>query len=177
MQYNVDLANAKWRQSVADTNNQNSFEAAAADVKNTMDISQEAQNRLWDRVDNMLDYIFRGWNAEADRDATILAAQMSAQANSKGGNGFLDGLFKLGAAWITSTSDERLKTNIQYYDTLKGIKFYTWDWNEEGIRVGANQFPPFGVIAQQVQRTNPEAVVEGPDGYLMVNYGKLQDEV
>jgi hypothetical protein len=177
MQYNIDLANAKWRQSVADTNNQNQFEAAAADVKNTMDISQEAQNQLWDRVDNMLDYIFKGWNAESDRDATILAAQMSAQANSKGGNGLLDGLFKLGAAWVTSTSDERLKTNIQYYDTLKGIKFYTWDWNEEGIRVGANQFPPFGVIAQQVQRTNPEAVVEGPDGYLMVNYGKLQDEV
>lgn len=177
MQYNIDLANAKWRQSVADTNNQNQFEAAAADVKNTMDISQEAQNQLWDRVDNMLDYIFKGWNAESDRDATILAAQMSAQANSKGGNGLLDGLFKLGAAWVTSTSDERLKTNIQYYDTLKGIKFYTWDWNAEGIRVGANQFPPFGVIAQQVQRTNPEAVVEGPDGYLMVNYGKLQDEV
>jgi len=31
-----------------------------------------------------------------------------------------------------------------------------------------------GVIAQEVQRIRPDAVVAaGPDGYLLVNYGKL----
>ena len=175
MQYNVDLANAKWRQSVADTNNQNQFEAATTDVKNIMDISQEAMNRLWDRVDNTLDYIFKGWNAESDRDATILAAQMQAQASSSGGgNGFMDGLFKLGAAWITRGSDERMKTDVQYYDTVKGIKYYTWKWNDKAKSIGWDRYPEFGVIAQQVQKTHPEAVIKGPEGYLMVNYGMLQ---
>ena len=93
---------------------------------------------------------------------------------SSGGNGFLDGLVTLGAAWITSKSDERLKKNIEYYDTIKGVKYYTWDWNTEGKRVGADKYPTFGVIAQQVQRKYPKAVTVDKDGYLMVNYGEIQ---
>jgi len=81
MQYNIDLANAKWRQTVSTTNSDMQFEAHSTDVKNTLDISTEAMNRMWDRVDNMLDYIYRGAEAESDRDAQILAAQLSAQAS------------------------------------------------------------------------------------------------
>ena len=175
MQYNLDLANAKWRQTVATTNTEMEFEAATLDVKNTLDLSTEAMTRMWDRVDNLLDYIFKGWNAESDRDATILAAEIRAQASSSGGgNSFVDGLFKLGAAWITSSSDERLKENVEYYDTIKGVKYYTWDWNAEGRRVGADKYPSFGVIAQQVQRKYPKAVTVDKNGYLMVNYGEIQ---
>ena len=175
MQYNLDLANAKWRQTVATTNTEMEFDAATTDVKNTLDLSTEAMTRMWDRVDNLLDYIFKGWNAESDRDATILAAEIRAQAGSSGGgNSFVDGLFKLGAAWITSKSDERLKENIEYYDTIKGVKYYTWNWNAEGKRVGADKHPGFGVIAQQVQKKYPKAVSVGEDGYLMVNYGEIQ---
>ena len=174
MQYNLDLANAKWRQTVATTNTQMQFDAAETDVKNTLDLSLESMTRLWDRVDNHLDYIFKGWNAESDRDATILAAELRAQSQQQsGGNSFIDGLFSLGAAWLSS-SDERLKENIEYYDTVKGIKFYTWDWNEEAKRVGADQYPTLGVIAQQVQKKYPNAVSVGEDGYLMVNYGEIQ---
>ena len=174
MQYNLDLANAKWRQTVATTNTEMQFEAATLDVKNTLDLSTEAMTRMWDRVDNMLDYIFKGWNAEADRDATILAAEIRAQASAGGGgNGILDGLFTLGAAWV-SKSDERLKENIEYFDTIRGVKYYTWDWNSEGKRVGADKYPSFGVIAQQVQKKYPNAVSTGEDGYLMVNYGEIQ---
>ena len=174
MQYNLDLANAKWRQTVATTNTEMEFEAATLDVKNTLDLSTEAMTRMWDRVDNLLDYIFKGWNAESERDATILAAEIRAQAGSSGGgNSIIDGLFKLGAAWITS-SDERLKENVEYYDTIKGVKYYTWDWNAEGKRVGADKYPSFGVIAQQVQRKYPKAVTVDENGYLMVNYGEIQ---
>lgn len=174
MQYNIDLANAKWRQTVATTTTQMAFEAATTDVKNTLDISQEAMNQMWDRVDNMLDYIFKGWNAEADRDVTILASQMKAQSASSGGkNQWIDGAFKLGAAWIAS-SDRRLKDNIEYYDTLKGINFYTWDWNDEAKKLGLDRYPSMGVIAQEIQKKNPDAVIENEHGYLMVNYGMLQ---
>ena len=84
MQYNIDLANAKWRQTVATTNSEMQFEAHATDVQNALDISTEAMNRMWDRVDNMLDYIYRGAEAESTRDANILAAQL--QAQSSGGS-------------------------------------------------------------------------------------------
>ena len=176
MQYNLDLANAKWRQTVTTTNTEMEYEAATTDVKNTLDLSTEAMTRMWDRVDNLLDYVFKGWNAESDREATILGAEIRAQAQASGGgggNGIMDGLFKLGAAWITS-SDERLKENVEYYDTIKGVKYYTWDWNTEGKRVGADKYPTFGVIAQQVQRKYPKAVTVDKNGYLMVNYGEIQ---
>ena len=179
MQYNLDLANAKWRQTVATTNTEMEFEAATLDVKNAFDLSTESMTRMWDRVDNLLDYIFKGWNAEADRDATILAAEIRAQAGqSSGGNGIMDGLVTLGAAWISSgrgwPSDERLKTDIQYLNTEKGLKIYSWKWNKEAKRIGANKFPAYGVIAQQVQKKYPNAVSVGSHGYLTVNYGEIQ---
>jgi len=175
MQYNLDLANAKWRQTVATSNTEMEFEAATTDVKNTLDLSTEAMTRMWDRVDNLLDYVFKGWNAEADREAKILATEISAQSSSGGGggNGIVDGLFTLGAALITK-SDKRLKENIEYYDTIKGVKYYTWNWNREGLRVGSDKYPTFGVIAQEVQKKHPKAVTVGEDGYLMVNYGEIQ---
>ena len=152
------------------------FEAHTLDVKNTLDLSTEAMTRLWDRVDNLLDYVFKGWNAEADRDAKILATTINAQASGGGGgNSFLDGLFTLGAAAISASgSDERMKTNIEYYDTVKSIKYYTWEWNSHAKKIGWDKYPTFGVLAQQVQKTHPDAVVVGPEGYLMVNYRKLQ---
>jgi hypothetical protein len=30
-------------------------------------------------------------------------------------------------------------------------------------------------MAQEVQKTHPEAIVEGPQGFLMVNYGALPE--
>ena len=175
MQYNLDLANAKWRQTVSTTNTEMEFEAHTLDVKNTLDLSTEGMTRMWDRVDNMLDYIFKSVNAEADRDVKILATEINAQAGSGGGgNSFMDGLFTLGAAAITAGSDERMKTNIEYYDTVKSIKYYTWEWNSHAKKIGWDKYPTIGVLAQQVQKTHPDAVVVGPEGYLMVNYRKLQ---
>lgn len=118
----------------------------------------------------------------------MLTAQMTAQAGQSSGGGFMDSILQLGGAFLgTSTgaswlkgflpSDVRLKENIQHYDTLKGINFYTWDWNAEGKRVGADQFPPFGVLAQEVQKTHPKAVVEDHNGYLRVNYGMINNDV
>ena len=82
MQYNIDVSNAKWRQTVETANTEMIFEAVGQDVKNTLDISQEAQNRLWDSIDNLLDYIFKGADNEATRDAEILAAQIRAMSGS-----------------------------------------------------------------------------------------------
>jgi len=71
-------------------------------------------------------------------------------------------------------SDRALKTNIEPAGkTPSGINLYTWDWNDEAKRIGAGSQPTYGVIAQELQETHPEAVIKGDDGYLRVDYSKV----
>ena len=72
-----------------------------------------------------------------------------------------------------NASDVRLKNEITFVGKLEnGIKIYKWKWNEKGKELAGDQVE-FGVLAQEVQKIVPEAVITGPDGYLMVNYGAL----
>ena len=66
-------------------------------------------------------------------------------------------------------SDARLKTNIELVEQIDGINMYTWDWKDEEMSSPMH----YGVIAQEVAETHPEAVMTGDDGYLMVDYSKL----
>jgi hypothetical protein len=95
------------------------------------------------------------------------------QSYSPGKMDFLGMGTQLGAAALMG-SDMRLKENIQKVATVNGINLYSWDWNEDGL----SNFPgqkPFGVMAQEIAETRPEAVVENEDGWLMVDYGKLPE--
>lgn len=103
MQYNIDKFNATWRQEVATTNSEMLYDAYAADVKNSFDLSQEGLNRMWDRVDSMLDYIFTATENEATRDMEILKAEIMAQANSgSGSSGIWGAVGSVGAALVTA---------------------------------------------------------------------------
>lgn len=103
MQYNIDKFNATWRQEVATTNSEMLYDAYAADVKNSFDLSQEGLNRMWDRVDSMLDYIFTATENEATRDMEILKAEIMAQANQGGNGGAVWGAVgSIGAALVTA---------------------------------------------------------------------------
>jgi len=189
MQYNIDISNAKWRQTVETSNTQIMADAHTADIKAALDLTQEAQNALWDSADNLLDYIWKTADNDMERELRLLTAQMTAQSGQSSGGGFMSGLLGLGgaylgtstgASWLTGLlpfSDVRLKENIQHYDTLNGVNFYTWDWNEEGKKNAASQYPSFGVLAQEIKKTHPAAVVVGDDGYLRVNYGMIKNDV
>ena len=181
MQYAVDEANARWRQTVATTNTQMSYDAAAIDTKNLLDLSQEGLNRIWDRTDSTLDYLFKGAVSEEEFELRLLLGEMQAQASTPQKASLFDtllgGAIQIGAAYAGSGSDVRLKENIQPYDTLNGVQFYTWDWNDTAKKIGYDKYPTMGVIAQEVQKTHPDTVIEGPEGYLMVNYGKLKNEI
>lgn len=72
-----------------------------------------------------------------------------------------------------ASSDRRLKKNIQHIDTIDGVKFYTWQWNETADQIGVSGDRTVGVIAQELEAIYPELVIEGSDGYLRVNYGGL----
>jgi hypothetical protein len=73
------------------------------------------------------------------------------------------------AAGIGAISDARLKENIEHVERIDGINMYTWDWKDESLSSPMN----YGVIAQEVAETHPEAVMTGDHGYMMVDYSKL----
>ena len=104
MQFNVDTANAKWRQEVLTANSEMMFEAYSADIKNSMDINQEGLNRLWDRVDSLLDYMFKGAQTEATLEAQILAAEISGASKGGGGSSsssIWNAIGQIGAAYFS----------------------------------------------------------------------------
>lgn len=93
MQFNIDTANAKWRQTVTLTENQQQFEAAQTDVANKLGISKEAMNQIWDRSDALLDYVWKSSESELERKNNLLmaanqqnAAAAMNSANNKAAN-------------------------------------------------------------------------------------------
>jgi len=71
------------------------------------------------------------------------------------------------------TSDERLKDNVtSIEDPLEkviSISGNTFDWNEKSDKEGHD----VGLIAQEIEKVLPEAVVTRDNGYLAVDYHKV----
>lgn len=82
--------------------------------------------------------------------------------------------FAKGAGFMAGFSDFRLKNNIKYIKTVNGISLYTWDWNDEAVRIGANTYEPYGVIAQEVMLIMPDAV-STRNGYFYVDYNIVNE--
>jgi len=80
MQYQVDAANAEWRQTVTLQNSEMQFQAAATDVKNILGLTTEALNQLWDRTDSLLDYSWKEGENAKDRELKLEMAKMELQA-------------------------------------------------------------------------------------------------
>jgi len=72
------------------------------------------------------------------------------------------------------SSDERLKDNITPIDDplskVLSISGNTFDWNDNSRKTGSHDV---GLIAQEIEKVLPEAVIERPDGYLAVDYIKV----
>ena len=96
-----------------------------------------------------------------------IANLAQAQADASGGlfGGIGKGIGKL-------FSDSRLKKNIKRIGKLGDLGWYQWDWNDKARELMVTE-PSYGVIAQEVARTHPEAVSEDKSGYLQVDYSKL----
>lgn len=90
--------------------------------------------------------------------------QQNYQNQTAANNAKLGGLFGLGAAGISAFSDERLKENIKRVGTLdNGLPVYAYNYIWGGPR-------HIGVMAQDVEKTHPEAVSHSPEGFKMVRY-------
>lgn len=123
-----------------------------------------------------------GETAMSGLEARLIAEQAKANLIGDLGSGLLSGLVSPVAtstggvsSLLTSLSDVRLKENIKEAGVINGVNFYTWNWTDEGKNIAGDQVE-FGVLAQEIMQTHPEAVVKGSDGYLRVNYGKVFGE-
>ena len=97
-----------------------------------------------------------------------LAAYNAQQAAS---GGFMGGLMSLGGAAISKYSDIRLKKNIKKIGTLrKGINIYSYNYIDYKDLPKSKQI---GVMAQEVEKVIPEAVMTMADGYKAVNYALI----
>lgn len=83
MQYNIDVSNAKWRQTVTLTESQMKFDAAATDVKNMVGLSVEQLNQIWDRSDAMLDYIWKSSENAEERKNNMAMAQLQSWTSTQ----------------------------------------------------------------------------------------------
>jgi hypothetical protein len=66
-------------------------------------------------------------------------------------------------------SDRRAKKNIEKVGRLKGHNLY--EYRYKGEPAGGPKH--IGVMAQEVEKTRPDAVVRAPDGMRRVDYGRL----
>lgn len=95
----------------------------------------------------------------------LLGAGMMGGGSPAGGGSQLSTLAGLGALSGFGVSDERLKKNIKKIGSERGYDIYEFNylWDDETHT---------GVMAQEVEKTNPGAVFE-VGGYKVVNYGRL----
>src|SRR5690606_439944 len=96
MQYNIDTANAKWRQTVTLANAEMEFQAAATDVQNLVGLSVESLNQIWDRADALLDYSWKSSENELDRLLQLANTELASEYNLK--NTELSGEYQEAAA-------------------------------------------------------------------------------
>jgi hypothetical protein len=85
--------------------------------------------------------------------------------NSANQNAMMRGLFSLGSAGIMA-SDRRLKRNIKKIGRHPiGVNLYefTYIWGQPGK----------GVMADELEKVMPEAVLIGPNGYKLVDYSMI----
>ena len=113
-------------------------------------------------------YGFLAWRLESS-SGTILTSTQTVNwffNSTYGGKNFAF-IKNLVAQFNVQKSDRKLKENIRLVGkSMSGINIYTWTYKNQE-RDGKGVFE--GVIAQEV----PQASIQHPDGYLMVDYSKI----
>jgi len=100
-----------------------------------------------------------------------IAAAQAQQSGQQQGFGNLLGAAQVGGQLYQAFSDPRLKDNVKYLRRENGYNIYSWDWNRQANEMGYEGRAE-GVMADEVQKLNPEAVREY-NGYLTVDYDAI----
>ena len=109
LQYNIELANARWRQEITMKDAEMKFDAAKIDLDNLISIKKEALTQLWDREDALLDYTWKSAESElnraverykADRNYDVNMAKVNMEADAATGAAWYEGL-----KWVYDIGD------------------------------------------------------------------------
>ena len=74
------------------------------------------------------------------------------------------------------STDNKLLSEVKTRMVLdNGLVIHIWEWNEKAKGLGMDEFPPVGLIAQDVELMYPEAVITDENGYMMVDLPVLMD--
>ena len=74
------------------------------------------------------------------------------------------------------STDNKLLSEVKTRMVLdNGLVIHIWEWNEKAKGLGMDEFPPVGLIAQDVELMYPEAVITDDNGYMMVDLPVLMD--
>ena len=177
-QASIRAANANWYRSVATINNGNQMAANSFAAQATLGLREKEYNNLWQKRRDDASYIFSSTEAGLDRIAAEAAlAQQAAIARGNQRASRSSGLFSaLGsiAGGFIAASDIRLKTNIEKIGELNPVlDLYRWEWNEAAEKIGVDNQPTMGVLAQELIEYRPDLVMMHEDGYFRVNYSGL----
>lgn len=101
-------------------------------------------------------------------------ATTGTQSSRPGFSGILGAVGSLGQGLgAMGISDRRLKKNVKPLAEINGVKYYTWEWNDIALSMGAETMPRSGVIADELKDIHPDLVFRGDDGFLRVDYAGL----
>lgn len=158
----------------ATTAGQNAYSQSLADSINAGNFGNTAQLSYINQLLAQLEGSQSSYDVAMDRYAAQnnLASQRYAAEQQAANNrlAMINSLMQAGGTAAAMSSDKRLKENIVPVGKLNnGLTVYCYNFIGEDI-------PQIGLIAQEVQKVKPEAVVEREDGYLMVNYKLATEE-
>lgn len=124
-------------------------------------IGTQSTNQLGQTLQNTGNNISQGLMGMGDARAS--GYTNAANARQAGYNNLFNLGGSLGAAAIFS--DRRLKTDVSFVGMEGPYRIYKYKylWGDEGV----------GPMADEVREINPDAVCEGPNGFLMIEPGKL----
>jgi len=170
-------SNAQWRRDIntRDTAAQN--ESNRINTANLLSLNKQAQANLWQRYRDEATWVMSSSESILQRahQSAMIAQEADAQSE------FYDKQFEdsvavslgqagynVALALATRTSDIRLKTNIiSIGKSSSGLNMYEWNyiWDEDRRYRG--------VMAQEIIKINPNAVITDSMGYYKVNYNLL----
>ena len=89
---------------------------------------------------------------------------------------FASGSFAEDISTVNYSTDNKLLSEVKTRMILEnGLVIHIWEWNEKAKELGLDKHPNAGLIAQDVERMFPEAVIKDENGYLMVDLPVLMD--
>lgn len=149
---------------------QNAFSNSLSDQINTSTFGNQAQANYINLLLSALQNSYSGYDNALNKYQVQKGADVridqnkiyNTQAQQAAGDSFLQGAAQ--AAALAIMSDIRLKENIKAVGKLdNGLTVYCFNFKGDST-------PRIGLLAQEVQKVKPEAVINAKDGFLCVRY-------